>query len=488
MYSKKVIGLFVSPNCFPTPVLYNEESETGNYRNYISTFNGRMIHEKGEIFPFSKDNLKIYSEILKLKEEDLNELNQENIYEHFKNEFKKNYPNVENFEISTVSMFIKNKEFEKTYKNLSELIPECKESKTKRTPEELEDLKSKLIEKYSKFKIIPYSSNLVNPSNYQDRFMIENEYIHIVNFLDELELRGNTKEFYKKSFSGLIYDETYSKKIIDVNSFLEYANNIDGLLDSIEQVFSNKKFKNLEKETEKLLNKNYALYELSLLNFEIEKTDDFPIKVNIILKNSIVQNCIENTLDTKELNKIINIDNNICGYYEIYNKDEVYLKNNKKYILNEGTLNLDDILSNEYLFENILEKLIENQKPYKSLDFVTTKLLDIIDNLDTKECKVFINDKKITSKSKLEKFLNNYEEVDDLGEFNVIIKTSIDTFRIWSECFPYVMVEDLEDGELYTGIPQLNKNHFEKELNSLIDYHTRRFIINKENDSNSIDR
>ena len=48
-------------------------------------------------------------------------------------------------------------------------------------------------------------------------------------------LRGNSKEYYEKVFSGLIYDESYGKKVIDIDSFLEYSNSIDGLLESIEQ-------------------------------------------------------------------------------------------------------------------------------------------------------------------------------------------------------------------------------------------------------------
>ena len=42
-------------------------------------------------------------------------------------------------------------------------------------------------------------------------------------------------------------------------------------------------------------------------------------------------------------------------------------------------------------------------------------------------------------------------------------------------------MEDGEDGNLYTGIPILNKKSFEQEVNSVINYHLTGYCINNDN-------
>ena len=241
MYSNKVIGIFVSPKHLPQLALYNEECETGNNKNFVSTTNGRIVYTYGDILPFSKENIEIYKGIenFRNKDEDmLLDLDERNVYDHLMNDYKKNYPHLNKYQTINPIQFIKNEEFKNTYKSLSDFILECKENKSLRSNEEILDLKNKLLEKYSEFKISPYvkdpRQNYLE-NTYGKRYMIENENINIFNFIDELVLRGNSKEYYEKVFSGLIYDESYGKKVIDIDSFLEYSNSIDGLLESIEQ-------------------------------------------------------------------------------------------------------------------------------------------------------------------------------------------------------------------------------------------------------------
>lgn len=492
MYSTKVIGMFASPTQLPRPILYNEIAETRNHRNVVSTFNGRLIYTYGNIFPFSKENLKIYSKISKLNEEKIDKLDPKAIYDHLKNDFKLNYPNIEDFKTLNTMVFLAKDKFVDTFKNLSDFIPECKKSKTKRTEEELENLKNKLLEKYSTFKITPYvkdSRQNYFENRYLDRFMIENGNINILNFLDELSLRGNSREYYEKSFSGLIYDETYGKKVIDIDSFLEYSNNIDGLLDSIDQIFTDKKFKNLEEKVTTYLNSEKDLNELTIFNFEFEKTNDFPIKVNVKLKDSIVENCKENTSNLENLNKLID-ENNICGHFKIYNEKEVHFYNNKNNRLNIEPITLESLLYDDVLTNKIIDPLIENQIPYNPLESIMEELLERVDNLNLKKCKIEIDGVNITSKVKLDKILQQYKDGNLMDEeFNIVIKTPYDKLQIWSEIQPYVMVSDQEDGMLYTGIPQLNKNDFESEMFSVLDYHINEYrIINKDKEEIDLDR
>lgn len=487
MYSTKVIGFFLDHNQFPEPILFNEDCDTGNNRNFVSTFEGRLVHKGGIILPFSNTNIAIYQRYV-MQKDSLNLATIKEIYDFFVNDFKLRYPSIKERFIHNTSIFLNHEGFKKPFKTIFDFIPEIKENKKKKSPEALLKLKNKLLKNFSNFSIIPYNKSFIRSYNDEyNRNMIENGYIHIENFIKEfLVVKGEKEDYYRKMFSGLIYDEAYGKKIIHIDSFLEYANNIDGLLKSVEDALANKKFINLNKYVDKFIKSmsNYAVYEYEMFSLEKVESKEFPIRLNLKIKNSIFKNCKANLSSPHHLkffNKICD-EKGYCGYYEVYSKDEVYFHSNIRKLKYKESFDLEDIFFGHNETTDIIDYLISIQKNFNPLEFVLKELLKKIDYVGLRKGGIYVNDVKITSRKKLEEVIKYFESIEYEPEDEILIKveTCCDTLKILCECAPYYIITDEEDGDMYIGVPKIDKKEFKQNVKDLLNHHLS-YILKNDN-------